>query len=164
MNLDIEIHPVKWLYYNLESEKRKASAIIASSYEVRESKITELKTRLILFFNDITDCKNPTSFNSSVAQKIHNYVDFLPDDTELLFICCDSGESRSSAIAAATLRYFGEDDMKIWKDPHYHPNTLVYTVLCHEYGIAVSEDEVREKADINERALSETIAAARRNS
>jgi len=37
-----------------------------------------------------------------LANKIHDFIDSVLNDYEQLYICCDSGESRSAAIAAAT--------------------------------------------------------------
>ncbi len=161
MNSRIRIKPVKWLYYNNQPEDSEAFAIITSSYEVRESKLSRLRSRLILTFNDVTDPSRSDSFNSSLAKKIHEYTDSIPADTPLIYVCCDSGESRSSAIACSILRYFGMDDMPIWRDAHYHPNPLVYKLMCEEFGITVTDGELQKKVNINEKALSDTIAAAR---
>lgn len=161
-NLTVEICPVKQLYYRLPEEKRKACAIIASSYDVRLSKLEKLESKIIFSFADVTEHKNPLSFNEEHARQIHQYADNLPDVTEVLFVCCDSGESRSSAIAAAITKYFGGDEMKIWRDPRYHPNGLVYKLLCREFGLPASDDEVNEKIRINDNALSEAINRARK--
>ena len=161
LNFDIEIHPVKWLYYNLESDGRKAATIIASSYNVRENKLSQLQSRLILSFDDIPQSNQLTSFNKNLAKEIHSFVDNLPSNIDILYVCCDSGESRSSAMAAAIMRYFGENDMQIWKNPHYHPNPLVYKLLCEEFGIFLTDSETEEKVSINKKALSDAIAASR---
>jgi len=163
LDYSIEIHPLKWLYYNLDSDQRSAGAIIASSYDVREDKLSELKSKLILSFNDIIDCNNSFSFNPKLASEIYSYVRNLPSDTEVMYVCCDSGESRSSAIAAALMRFRSKDDMVIWSDPHYHPNTLVYKLLCNELGVSVTDKEIREKVLLNEAALKTAIFNARKH-
>lgn len=126
LDFKIEIQPLKWLYYNLENDDRNVCAIIASSYDVRADKLTKLKSKLILSYNDIIDSNNASSFNKSIAGEINSYINNLKSDIEVLYVCCDSGESRSSAIAAAITRFYWKDDMEIWSNPHYHPNPLVY--------------------------------------
>ena len=163
LNFNIEIHPIKWLYYNLEADGEKAVAIIASSYNVRENKLSQLNSRLILSFDDIPQSNQLTSFNKTLAKDIHSFVDNLPADMDILYVCCDSGESRSSAMAAAIMRYFGEDDMQIWKNPHYHPNPLVYNLLCEEFGIVLADSETEGKVAINKKAFSDAIAASRKD-
>ncbi|MBE6756510.1 MAG: hypothetical protein E7555_08645 [Ruminococcaceae bacterium] len=162
INFDIEIHPIKWLYYNLPYEKRNACSIIVSSYDIRMNKLDKLNSKIIFSFADISEYKNPLSFNKDHARKIHQYVDSLPSDTEVLFVCCDSGESRSSAITAAILRYLGRDEMKIWQNPHYHPNPLVYKLLCREFGFHLLNDDIEEKIKINQKALYQAISNARK--
>ncbi len=161
INLDIEIHPIKWLYYNLPGEKRKACSIIVSSYEVRLNKLDRLESKILFSFADISDHENPLSFSKDHARKIHQYIDCLSPDTDVLFVCCDSGESRSSAITAAILRYLGRDEMKIWQSPHYHPNPLVYRLLCEELGFYISGGEIKEKTEINNNAFAKAITDAR---
>ena len=55
------------------------------------------------------------------------------------------------------MRYNGIDEMKIWKNPHYHPNPLVYKLLCYAFEIQVSDKEIAEKVTINNKALSDAI-------
>lgn len=161
INIDVEIHPIKWLYYNLPAEKRKACSIIVSSYDIRLNKLDKLDSKILFSFSDITDGENSLAFSKEHAKRIHQYVDELPSDAQVLFVCCDSGESRSSAISAAILKYFGRNEMKIWCNPHYHPNPLVYRLLCDELGFHVSDDEIKEKTEINNNALAKAIEDAR---
>lgn len=162
LDFKIEIQPLKWLYYNLENDDRNVCAIIASSYDVRVDKLTKLKSKLILSFNDIIDSNNASSFNKSIAGEIHFYINSLQSDVEVLYVCCDSGESRSSAIAAAITRFYGKDDMEIWSNPHYHPNPLVYKLLCEEFGVVLFDGELEDKINLNNNALTIEIANARK--
>ncbi len=61
-----------------------------------------------------------------LAEKVKEFVENLDDNITDLLFCCNSGEYRSAALAAAYMRYFGMDEMSVWKNPHYHPNSLVY--------------------------------------
>ena len=59
------------------------------------------------------------------ARQILNFV--MEAKNEDVFICCDAGESRSPAVAAALYEYeYGETADHIWKSKDYHPNMHVY--------------------------------------
>ena len=77
-----------------------------------------------------------------------------------LFICCDSGDSRSPAIGAALLYISGRGDDCIWNNPFYKPNLLVYRVMCTAFGKIVSEGELQEKKQQSDRALPKAIENA----
>jgi hypothetical protein len=47
--------------------------------------------------------------------------------------------------------------MTIWKNPHYHPNILVYSMLSNALGVPVSDAEAEEKHQISEKALHDAI-------
>lgn len=79
-----------------------------------------------------------------------------------LYICCDSGVSRSSAIAAAILRKFKENENLIWKNYNYQPNILVYKTLCDEFNLVNNAIVLRHKENINKKALKRKIAEARK--
>lgn len=129
--LDIEVLPIKNLYNVLQhSNTTNKCAIIMSSYDINEEKLNGIQN-IYLQFDDIKD-KNKNSFNENMAQQIHKFID-KNANYEKIYICCDSGESRSSAIAAATYKYLGTSDKIIWKNYHYHPNELVYKIMCNEY-------------------------------
>ena len=89
---------------------------------------------LILDFLDIEDENNPLAFRDGHAAQIVRFLS-RPGANEDLFVCCDSGESRSPAIAAAIRLAAGESDMPVWESPEYRPNRLVYARLCGAMGI-----------------------------
>ena len=70
---------------------------------------------------------------------------------------------KSTAFCAAILRNCGADDMKIWKNPAFCPNPLVYELMCQAFRIGLTDGEVQKKVKINNNALSEKIANARKN-
>ncbi len=162
-HFEMEIHPVKWLYYHLPEQTENIAVLIASSYDVRHDKLDSVKILLVLSFADITDSKNPQALRPEQAVEIHSYIDNLPTNITRLFICCESGESRSAAIAAAVLRYFGDDDMHIWQNPHLHPNSLVYSMLCEEFGCTVMSAELEQKLSISNNAFNEAVEVHRKN-
>ena len=152
------ICPIRQLYQYAEDGDMSDVAVLAvSSYDINEDKLKTFGRTLCMNFADITDSTESSAFNREIADEIAAYVKSLPAQLDTLFVCCDSGESRSTAMSAAIMRYNGMDEMKIWRNPHYHPNPLVYKLLCYAFGIQVSDEEVAEKVAINNKALSDAI-------
>ena len=72
------------------------------------------------------------------------------DDKELsLFFCCDWGQSRSTALAAAFLVWNGQDPAKIWGQRFLTPNPLVYCIMCETLGCSVSPEELSALHELN---------------
>ena len=95
-------------------------------------------------------------FTDIHAGKIRAFLT-RPDANEDLFVCCDSGESRSSAIAAAILLAAGQDDYCIWESTDYHPNGLVFREMCRSLGIEISEGMINERKTLNYNAIHKAI-------
>lgn len=155
---EIMICPIKLLYqYAADGDMSNVSVLAVSSYDIDENKLVGFRSKLLLNFADVTSSTDSSAFTKTTAMSIADYVKDLPGNLDTLFICCDSGESRSTAMAAAISRYNGSDEMKIWRNPHYHPNTLVYPLLCDVLGVSVSKVELQAKCWTNEKALSDAI-------
>lgn len=155
---EIIICPIKKLYLCAEDGDMSDVAVLAvSSYDIKMDKLKVFCKTLCLNFADITQAFAPCAFTKNTAQRIAAYVKELPARLDTLFVCCDSGESRSTAMSAAIMRYHKMDEMKIWKNPHYHPNPLVYSLLCEALGVPASDAEVQEKLRINEKAFSDAV-------
>lgn len=135
-------------------------AIIISSYK-DDIEILSNENKLILEFDDL-NYQTEKSFNKSLAKKIKEYIDKIDMDKSKLYVCCDSGESRSSAVAACILRKYGEDENIIWKDASFHPNILVYSILCEELGLKNSKIRLKYKTYINNKALRKKINSAKK--
>ncbi len=154
----IEICPVKRLYaIAREADLQDCCAIVVSSYDIRQEQLQGLGRLLALHFDDIVSGGQGRAFGQEEADRVARFVRSLPAQLDTLFVCCDSGESRSSAMAAAILRAGGRDEMKIWENPHYHPNPLVYSLLSGALGVEAGPTEVEEKIAINREALSKAI-------
>ena len=155
---EIMVCPVKQLYMlACDGDMSDVAAIAVSSYTICEEKLSVFSKKLCLSFDDITNAAVSSAFTEDKAKQIAEYVKKLPDDLDTLFVCCDSGQSRSSAMAAAILRYKALDDMRIWKNPKYHPNPLVYKLLCQAFNINVTDEEIDDKIKINEQAFSKAV-------
>ena len=135
--------------------------IIISSYN-KDIEIIKSEDKLILNFDDIT-IKSQNSFNTLLANKIHKFVDNIDFNKYKLYVCCDSGESRSSAVAACILRKYKYNENLIWKDYNYHPNVYVYDVLCKEFGLKNSLLRLKYKKYINEKVLRKKIKSSKSN-
>ena len=126
-----------------------AAVIMCSSYPIDTEKSSKIKNRLILEFDDITNQTALTSFNADKAKTIMDFIDSLGQDVKALYVCCDSGESRSTALSAAIMRYFKMSDKDIWTNPYYHPNPLVYKIQCKTFGVFVTNIGIKMKLNKN---------------
>lgn len=139
MNIDnddmrnIIICPIKAIVGEIADSS--AYYILCSSYEQR---IEDHGNAVFLHFNDTLNQRDPHVFTQEHAKKILDFFLSVPEDADVL-VCCDSGESRSAAIAAALKRLQGEDDTEIWDSPEYHPNRLVYDLCCTLFDIQPRE-------------------------
>jgi len=137
----LHICPVKQLYL-MQEELRSSAAVLCTMNPFSEKRLLGLKY-IHVEFADVTDSKRRDAFTAKQAQYIKDFID-KQSGAAALYICCDSGESRSAAIAAAVLRYFGKSDLAIWKNAKYHPNPYVYRLQCRAFGLG----EVRLRAAI----------------
>jgi predicted protein tyrosine phosphatase len=159
--MDVKISSIKNAqteFKNIDTDNIKV--IIASSYEKNIESIKD-ENKLVLYFDDITTA-GKNSFNRSIANKINTFVEKVDFSKDKLYICCDSGVSRSSAIAAAILRKYKRDENVIWKDYMYQPNIFVYKTLCDEFKLGNNYMRLRYKERLNKKALKRKIDESRR--
>ena len=154
----LSINKAKADLQNLNANNVKA--IIASSYN-NDIENVDSNNKLIMHFDDI-NAYRPNSFNEQFAKEIHNFVNDIDFNKYKLYICCDSGVSRSSAIAAAILRKYKENEDIIWHDCNYQPNIYVYKTLCDEFNLKNSTFRLRHKQRINRNELKRKINKSRK--
>ncbi len=158
------ITPNKKLIYSLEHlDLEKTALILCSSYEIDVEKLALAPKKLILYFDDVLEGKN-NAFCEELAGKVKDFVSAFSETVTDLYLCCDSGESRSAALCAALMRSFGQDEMEIWKNPHYHPNLLVYRLMCSALGMKTSKLGLRYRAYISQNALKKAIRKKKKES
>ena len=153
----IQICPIKRLYQILtEKVVEQAGAILSSSSDINDAKLQGIS----YVFRQYEDLDYESPGRSFSREDAVAFADFLaaqetPIDT--LYCCCDAGESRSPAVAAAVMRYLGMDDMAIWQNPRYHPNMLVFVMLTEALGAAVSDGEIDLLLYTNQKAFRDAI-------
>ena len=154
----MEICSVKQLCERLSNElpDRKTIAIFLTNEAPRHKILALLDETLDLRVWDATDIRSHFSFGYLKGLHVRGFLQ-KNDDFGKLYVCCDSGESRSSALGAAILRYYGNSDKIIWQDPHYHPNTLVYTEQMLAFGFKVGKWKLKYLQHINRKALHRAI-------
>ena len=131
----IHILPVKALE-DFDCELAKPESALISCVGTRVwVDVRTVPHRLILEFADTTDMHRPGAFSRTQAEEIARFARGLPNSVTDVFVCCSEGESRSPAVAAALLRASGRSDRGVLLNPYYHPNALVYRLLCRALGI-----------------------------
>lgn len=155
---DIRICSIKQLclYLDKELPDRKTIAIFLTMEKTEHPNLRLLDNylKLNVFDTEIED--RAYSFNYDNGLQVKEFLE-KENDFGRLYICCDSGESRSTAMAATILRFYGQSDEEIWTNPYYHPNLLVYKEQLYAFGIKVSKLWLRYLKYINNRALKKAI-------
>ena len=85
----------------------------------------------VLIINCLDTVEENHIFAFDKEKHARRIMDFVMDTkNEVIFICCDAGESRSPAIAAALYEHEnGENADFIWNSSEYHPNMYVYRTM-----------------------------------
>ena len=161
---DLQICPVKRLYLELDENlpDRKTIAILLSMEDVGHPnlKLLDAFHKVEVFDTEIEH--NPFSFSYTKGLGVKEFLE-KESDFERIYVCCDSGESRSTAMAAAIIKYYGKSDKEIWKNPNYHPNSLVYKQQLYAFGIKVNKLRLKYLKYINNEALKKAIKRNRKN-
>lgn len=153
--MTIQICPIKRLCQFLtEGNIGNCGAIISSASKIDSAKLYDISYVFRQYEDLDYECPG-RSFSQTDAAAFSDYVKNLKAD--MLYCCCDAGESRSPAVAAAVMLYFGLDDMQVWKNPHYHPNMLVFEMLADALGVAVSDEEKDFRFYINQKAFRDAV-------
>ena len=149
----IHIMPNKQ-FKNILTKDRSVYAILCSSYGFDECEYSG-NNILKLCFQDVTKKDRLDCFKKEHAEMIKKFL--VQGNINELYVCCDSGESRSTAIAAAIMKYYGQNDRIIWENPIYHPNILVYKTLCGILGVFMPDFRVMFRKHLNERAFKRAM-------
>ena len=133
--------------------KEKNAVICVADNLKNFSDYAFLKHILVMPFRDAEDKNESGAFQRAHARMIIRFLKKIGKDVTDLYVICSKGGSRSPAIAAAVLKMSGRSDKKVWQNPYYVPNILVYKRLCLECGLFFSALTVPIKRHINNRAF-----------
>lgn len=148
----IHIGMIKEFYMLDNAEDLDSFAVLCSSYEVRQPRCPSIT----LLFDDTTNKHHSGRFTKNMAYIISEKIRENAEKKEL-YICCDSGESRSTAIAAAVIRFYNQSDKIIWKNPHFHPNLLVYELMCRSMRLNCSKLRLWYNKKVSDYALKKAL-------
>ncbi len=152
---DIKIMSIKG-YMSFGNPSSASAAIMLSSYPEPE----KLNGRhLFLSVDDVVNPVRTKAFRTEDAERIAYFVSSV-QPISTLYVCCDGGVSRSSAVAAALLYAKHGNDDSIWRDARYHPNRLVYEVMRSALGRPCEMGEVDAKRAESDAALARKIEQA----
>ena len=135
------------------------ACVVCTSYDLAKRGRTEvlgIPECLVLRFEDVTSEGDPGRFTRDLAREAVRHFEG-PADARAFGFACDSGTSRSAAMAAAFMRHLEVDDWCIWGDPRLSPNPLVYRMMAQAWGVAVTEDEAEVLRAANELELARII-------
>lgn len=128
---------------------------------------------LILSFLDTEEPGHVSAFSEPQACETAAFITkSAASGIKSLTVCCDSGESRSAAIAAAAERSLHPKGGKyrilicpneryIWENPRCHPNLYVYKLLCDKMKMKTTEFGLRLRKRVNDKALKKAIKKGR---
>ena len=165
MRPNIVICPIKRLYQILKERGADgAVAIISSSYGAPDPTILWDLPHVYAIYRDI-DYESPGAFLEDHATHFAELIKNITPEIETLYCCCDAGQSRSPAVAAAVGRYFGIDMLNsVWRNPNYSPNIMVFEKMSRALGIEVSDEELDMLQQESRQAFRKAIAQARNKS
>ena len=156
----IHVMPIMGLSNEVLQDVCTSAFIGISGVSPRLSRVKLYDNWCAISFADVENPDMESAFSIDHALLIKKFITELPDDITDLYICCDSGESRSPAVAAALLTAMGKKDSIVWENPYYKPNCLVYKLMRRAFGIEIEQEEIYQKRKDNECALSRTIENA----
>ncbi len=162
-NMGVFACPIRRLYLmNAQGEIPVYSvAVLCTTGEINRAKLNGI-TYLHVPFEDVSNPSSANVFSLANAQQICRFID-AHSHAAKIFFCCDSGESRSAALAAATMHYLGQNEMLIWKNTQYHPNPLVYYIQSKAYGLEITQEDALELVTYNRQLFEQQIHHSRRS-
>lgn len=135
-----------------------AAAIVMTS----RPKIAEVEPgphSLVLEFADVAYNHPQAMTQEQAAEAAKFFKAHIGQGT--ILVACDNGQARSTAMAAALLRYLGKDDDYIWDDPHFRPNQLVFARMMKALDLPLQPGEIEALVARNEEAFHAAMVRGR---
>ena len=157
----LKITSLKLLYHLIQTGQVRPSSVFlicATETPLRPELLNGFRY-LHIPFRDV-EGQVEGAFTAAMANRIAAFFHQTDEnDYRVLYICCDRGQSRSAAIAAAILRYCGGDDVgEIWeRADKYAPNPYVYRLQCQAFGISVNDRQAKQLQRRNKRQFKRLI-------
>lgn len=108
-----------------------------------------LKSILLLEIDDLEkEVPNCTLMNKTHAREIRKFVDNFKHKVNHIVIHCTAGVSRSAAVGFTLERYLNEDDKHLFESRQYHPNKLIYKLMCKELYLTYNEPKFSALRDL----------------
>lgn len=162
--LMVKASSIKEALQDRHTFSKDTAVVMVSSYpldeKIKERFDSSAVPYIFLQFDDVADehsCR--TQFTGDMAVRIKCFIDSLPEERRYLSFLCDSGQSRSTALAAAFLRrcYCDRNDLKVFLNPYMKPNLLVYETMCKILNVPVAAHEVSFKKALCQNVLHYAI-------
>lgn len=154
--MEIIIQPIRGFLQELDiirEEESVSAVILCTSYKDSvDLSLLSFMPYCFLEFDDTVEEKKKTAFNNRLAAKVHAFVNSV-NDIDVLYVCCDCGQSRSPAIAAAITLFMGKSDQSIWQTAEYCPNVLIFLIQLREFGLFLSERQLQMRIECNKNAF-----------
>ena len=162
---EVRICPLnQFLMLHKERQLPEQTAAILSSSDPLDAEKLRGVTYVFQQYDDVDQPIPGRALTIRQAEQFAYFLEHLEKNTEVIYCCCDGGMSRSAAVAAAVCRFYGQSEAWIWCSPHYHPNALVFGMLCEALRMPVSEYELERLVRRNRKAFSDAIKRAREGS
>lgn len=117
---------------------------------------------LVLEFADVAYDHPQAMTQQQAAQAAEFFKAHIGQGT--ILVARDNGQARSTAMAAALLRYLGKDDSYIWDDPHFRPNQLVFSRMMEALHLSLEPGEPESLVERNEQAFHDAMMRGRESS
>ena len=114
---------------------------------------------LVLEFADVAYDHPQAMTPEQAAQAARFFKAHIGQGT--ILVACDNGQARSTAMAAALLRYLDKDDSYIWDDPHFRPNQLVFARMMKALDLPLQPGEIEALVARNEEAFHAAMVRGR---
>ena len=151
--MNLHIMPIK-SFLKQNASPAHCAAILSTSSDIDQARIS--CPYILASYMDF-DYESPRSFSPEQAAAFADFVTALEGKTTDLYVCCDAGESRSPAIAAAIHRWLTQSDAYIWESPLYHPNVLCFCRMLEALKQDISDEEVDALIQTNRIAFKNAL-------
>ena len=158
----IKIRSLKKFYQVVQDpdfDRLHTIALISLSYPVDEDRLCGVRS-VVCQYDDIDRDVMGRCFTRVEANKFARFFKSYEKETTTIFSICDGGCRRSAAVAAALFRFYGRDDeeiRRVWQNPAYEPNPLVFRLMAFALGAPVDDFDLDLRIWENRNAIRERI-------